>query len=468
VETGYNRVMSAHFVNIDRRTPMLFPPDLKEWLPEDSMVYFVTDAVEQLDINGFCVNERGTGSEQYPPAMMLTLLVYCYATGRFSSREIERATYNDVAVRYICGGTRHPDHDTICTFRVVNKAAFREAFGKILMLARELGCLKKVGGVSVDGTKIKANASKHAAVSYKRSGEMIEQLELEIDELMHKAEEADKNPLEDGLTIPGEIARRKERKEALEKARQVIEERYKEARQEKQAGYDEKKRNRDEQRKEGKKPRGREPEPPAEKPDDKNQFNFTDPESRIMRAGTKDHFEQAFNAQAVVDTEGSMLVLGQRVTTHVNDKEELAADVNCVSEDVREIRDASADTGYFSEKAVTAVEKEGRGPKVYCAVERQSHHRTIADILKKEEPEEPGADASVKEKMLRRLKTQEGKRIYKKRKETVEPVFGIIKSVMGFRQFLLRGLDKVSIEWNLVTLSYNVKRLYRMSGTAAF
>ena len=161
--------MSAHFVNIDRETPMLFPPDLKEWLPENSMVYFIVDAVEQLDIKKFSINERGTGSDQYPPSMMLSLLIYCYATGRFSSREIERATYNDVAVRYICGGDKHPDHDTICTFRVTNRAAFKEAFVKILLLAKELKILKNIGGVSVDGTKIKANASKHAAVSYKRA-----------------------------------------------------------------------------------------------------------------------------------------------------------------------------------------------------------------------------------------------------------------------------------------------------------
>lgn len=455
--------MSAHFVNIDRETPMLFPPDLKEWLPENSLVYFIVDAVEQLDIQAFAINERGTGSEQYPPSMMLSLLVYCYATGRFSSREIEHATYNDVAVRYICGGDKHPDHDTICLFRVRNREAFKEAFVKILLLAQELKYLKKVGGVSIDGTKIKANASKHTAVSYRRAGEMIEQLELEIEELTHKAEKADSAPLNDGLTVPDEIARRKDRKVSLEKARHVIEERYEEAKRQKQAEYEEKEKRRVEQQKNGKNPRGRKPKPPADKPSDKGQFNFTDPESRIMKAGTGDHFEQAYNAQAVVDTEGSMLILGQYVTAHGVDKEELFPAVQCVESDVRTVTDISADTGYFSEKAVTTVENNNTKQTVYCAVKKQSHHRTVDDLLKKAEPEEPSTEASVKEKMAYRLKTQRGKMIYKKRKETVEPVFGIIKSVLGFRQFLLRGLDKVNIEWNLVTLAYNVKRLHRIS-----
>ena len=154
---------------------MLFPPDLRDWLPEDSMVHFIIDAVETLDLKKFSVNNRGSGSAQYPPSMMLSLLVYCYATGRFSSREIEQASYYDVAVRYICGGDKHPDHDTICAFRLKNREVFKEAFVKVLMIAGELGYLKKVGGVSVDGTKIKANASKHSAVSYQRAGLMIEQ-----------------------------------------------------------------------------------------------------------------------------------------------------------------------------------------------------------------------------------------------------------------------------------------------------
>ena len=443
---------------------MLFPPDLREWLPADSIVHFIIDAVEMLDLRFFSVNHRGSGSPQYPPAMMLALLIYCYATGRFSSRAIEQATYYDVAVRYICGGDKHPDHDTICSFRLNNRAAFKEAFVKVLLLAGELGYLKKIGGVSIDGTKIKANASKHSAVSYKRAGEMIGRLEMEIEELTRKAEEIDDTPLDDGLTLPDEIKRREDRKASLEEARRVIEERYEEIRAQKQAEFEAKKKSRENQRKKGKPPRGKEPSPPDENPPAKNQFNFTDNESRIMKAGNGSHFEQAYNAQAVVDTEGSMLILGRYVTNHVNDKEELSPSVASVDSEVRKMSHVCADTGYFSEGAIRDVEGSEDGPTVYCSIEKQSHHRSVEDLLLKPEPLPPGDEASTKQIMAYRLKTKEGRERYKERKETVEPVFGIIKSVLGFRGFLLRGLEKVNIEWDLITLAYNLKKLHKLSG----
>jgi len=443
---------------------MMFPPDLRDWLPEDSMVHFIIDAVDMLDLEKFSINNRGSGSAQYPPSMMLTLLIYCYATGRFSSREIEQASYYDVAVRYICGGDKHPDHDTICTFRLKNREAFKEAFVKVLMIAQELGHLKKIGGVSIDGTKIKANASKHSAVSYKRAGIMIDRLEKEVEELTRKAEKIDSTPLSDGLTLPDEIKRREDRKKSLEKARKVIEERYKDTKAQKQNEYEKKKKDRDDQRKNGKPPRGRDPKPPKQDPPDGSQFNFTDDESRIMKAGNSKHFEQAYNAQAAVDTEGSMLILGRYVTNHANDKRELLPVSKSIDSKVREVTDICADTGYFSEEAVLTVEKNGEGPTVYCAVEKQGHHRTVEDLLLKTEPLPPVDGASVKEQMVYRLKTTEGRNKYKERKETVEPVFGVIKSVLGFRQFMLRGLDKVNIEWDLITLAYNLKKLHKLSG----
>ena len=454
--------MGATFVTVDRETLMLLPPDLREWVPEDHMVHFIIDAVESLDIQGFTVNDRGSGSPQYPPSMMLALLVYSYATGRFSSREIEQSTYYDVAIRYLCGGDKHPDHDTICDFRTRNRAAFKEAFVKVLLLAKEMGHLKKVGGIAVDGTKIMANASKHAAVSYKRAGEMVRQLELEIEQLTRKAEDADSVPLDTGLRIPDEIRRREDRKAKLLEARRVIEERYAEARGRKQEDFEARKKARDDQRSNGKKPRGREPEPPSENPPDKSQFNFTDSDSRIMKAGNGGHVEQAFNAQAVIDTEGSMLLLGGYVTNHANDKRELAAAVACVAPEVRRPDTVCADTGYFSEEAVKGIEAMEGAPTVYCAIERQSHHRTVGDLELKPLPEVPAETATVKERMAYRLKTPEGHGQYKKRKETIEPAFGIIKSRLGFRQFLMRGLEKVGIEWDLVTLAYNMKRLHRM------
>jgi transposase len=450
--------MSARYVTIDRETPMLFPVDMRDWLPENHLVHFIVEAVEQIDKGTFKVNRRGSGDEQYPPEMMLALLIYGYATGTFSSRRIEAATYSDVAIMYICGGKAHPDHSVICDFRIRNKEAIREAFTKVLVIARETGKLKKVGGISVDGTKIRANASKHRAVSYGRAGELIEELEEEVEELMKKGEEADSTPLEEGLTIPGEIGRREARRAALKGAREAMERRYKEAKEE--GGEEE------EGEKEGGK-RAKARDAGDERPPENYQYNFTDPESRIMKEGNGKHFEQDYNAQAAVDTEGSMLIVGGHVTNQGNDKKELVPGVTGVDNEIREVKTVAADTGYYSEEAVKEVEQvneegEQEGPEVYCAVEKGTHHKSVKDIEKKKKAGRPPAKQSKKQKMARKLKTKKGKKIYKKRKETVEPVFGIIKSVMGFRQFMLRGLEKVNTEWDLVMTSYNFKKLHKL------
>jgi transposase len=405
------------------------------------------------------VNTTGSGSEQYPPAMMASLLLYCYATGRMSSRVIEEATYSDVAVRYICGNSAHPDHSVICRFRTEHREAFKDIFTKVLVMAQEMGYLKKAGNISVDGTKIHANASKHRAVSYKYAVKMIAEAEAEVAQLIAKAEEADSRPLEDGLTIPEEIKLREERKAALEEAKKEMETRYEEAtgpQEEVTAG-------KGSGDNEGKKPGGSKKEKPLEE----YQYNFTDPESRIMKAGNGRHFEQSYNAQAAVDTE-TMLVAGEYVTNHGNDKQEMGRIAGSIDGGVYTAETVSADAGYFSEDAVKEVEKrdeQGKagGPLVYCAVGKQSHHRTVQDLEKQEEAPDVKAGGRVKEEMAGRLKSKEGKGIYKKRKETVEPVFGIIKQAMGFRQFLLRGLEKVNLEWDLVCLGYNLKRLFRLS-----
>jgi transposase len=453
--------MSTHYVNIDRETPMLLPPDLRDWLPEGHLVNFILEAVAMLPLHGFRVNQRGSGNDQYPPSMMLSLLIYCYATGRMGSRQIEAATYTDVAVRYICGGHAHPDHDTICEFRRKNGKLFEDSFVKVLAYAQELGVLKKRGGVSVDGTKIQANASKHAAVSYQRAGEMIAQLEMEVQELIARAEAADRTPVPEALKVPEEIARRQVRQAKLAEARAVIEARFEEKRQEQQSEYEAKQAQRETRRAQGQPMRGREPQPPPTAPEAGAQYNFTDPESRIMKAGNGDHFEQAYNAQAVVDTEGSMLVLGARVTEQANDKEQLVPTVQSMAPVVRDVTEVLADSGFFSETAVVQIEAN-EGPTVYAAMDKQGHHRTVADLVPKADPPVPSADASMKEKMRHRLQTASGKAKYALRKQTVEPVFGIIKAVMGFRRFLLRGKIKVSLEWTLVTLAYNFKRLFRL------
>jgi transposase len=455
--------MSARFVNLDRQTPMLLPCDLRDWVPADHIVHFILDAVEELPLNHFHVNHRGTGSEQYPPGMMLALLIYSYATGRFGSRTIEAATYSDVAVRYLCANT-HPDHDSICAFRTANEAAFRAAFVSVLQLAHHLR-LTQVGTVSVDGTKIQANASKHAAVSYQRAGEMIAQLELEVAELMERAHQAQARETQETLDIPAELVRREKRVAALQQARQVIEERAREMAAAQQPQYEAKAAARQQQRDAGKKPRGKDPTPPSPTPDPKAQFNFTDPESRIMKAGSGQHFEQSYNAQAAVDE--AMLIVGQRVSDAPNDKQELVATVAAISAVVApEVKAVLADSGFYSEAAVRAVEQKpdgtNTGMRVYAAVEKHSHHKSVADLLPQPDPAAPGPEASAQEVMAHRLQTAAGKALYKLRKQTVEPVFGIIKEVMGFRQFLLRGRAKVELEWTLVCVSYNLKRLFRL------
>jgi len=459
--------MPARFVTVDRQTPMFLPCDLREWLPAGHIVHFILDAVEQVPLHQFQVNHRGTGSEQYPPAMMLALLIYCYATGRFGSRTIEAATYSDVAVRYLCAN-RHPDHAVICAFRTANGPAFRAAFTQVLQLAHHLR-LTQVGTVSVDGTKIAANASKHAAVSYQRAGEMIAQLELEVKELMTRAEQADARETEAPLDLPAELQRREQRVAALQRARAVIEERAREVAAAQRPEYEAKVAARQSQRAAGKKPRGQDPTPPSVQPEPKAQYNFTDPESRIMKAGNGTHFEQAYNAQAAVD--GAMFIVGERVSDAPNDKQELAASVAAISPVAAAVQAVLVDSGFYSEAAVAAVEQKSDGTAsgltVYAAVGKHSHHKTVADLLPRPEPPAPGPDATAKEQMAHRLKTALGQALYRLRKQTVEPVFGIIKEVMGFRRFTLRGRAKVSLEWTLVCLSYNLRRLFTLRNQPA-
>ncbi|MEO5960692.1 MAG: transposase [Opitutaceae bacterium] len=460
--------MPARFVDLDRQTPMFLPYDLREWVPAGHIVHFILEAVEQIPTAHFQVNHRGTGSEQYPPTMMLALLIYCYATGRFGSRTIEAASYSDVAVRYLCAN-HHPDHASICAFRSGNEAAFKAAFVTVLQLAQHLK-LTKVGTVSLDGTKIQANASKHAAVSYARAGEMIAQLELEVQELLARAEQAENQETKDALDIPAELTRREDRKAALQQARQVIEARAQEMAAARQADYDAKQAQRQQERDEGKKPRGPEPKPPGGTPEPKAQYNFTDPESSIMKAGNGQHFEQSYNAQAAVDQ--ALLIVGARVSTAPNDKRELGPTVAAISPVVApQVGTILVDSGFYSEAAVQAVEQKADGPAtgrtVLAAVTKLSHHKTVADLLPQPEPPAPGPAATPKEVMAHRLQTAAGKTLYRLRKQTVEPVFGIIKEVLGFRRFSLRGHAKVSLEWTLVCVSYNLKRLFMLKTLAA-
>ncbi len=451
--------MAQKLINIDWDTPMLLPPDLRDWLPDDHMVHFVLDVVRSMDTSEFSINHRGTGSAQYPPSMLLALLVYCYATGRFSSRVIEEASWCDVAVRYICAGT-HPDHDTICTFRRVNRKAFEKFFVHVLEVASHSGVLKKVGTVSVDGTKLHANASKHSAVSHGHANKMLEQLENEVAILTQKAEEADGSkqvPCE--VNLPEEIARRKERMARIQEAVAVIEARHQEKLEGEKAAYEEKLAQREAARQEGRKPRGKEPKAPSEEVNPKDQYNFTDPQSRIMKAGNGKHFDQSYNAQAAVEVE-SMLVVSNHLSDRPNDKGELLPSLDAASRNGFTVEKVLADTGYYSEANTIGCGQRGIDP--YIAVARQSHGRSLESILGEDETPALPETATPKQRMAHKLRGKDAARLYGLRKQTVEPVFGIIKHAMRFRQFLMRGKENVTGEWNLVCTAYNLKRSFNL------
>ena len=457
--------MSARLVNVDHDTPLLLPADIRDWVKKDHLVHFVMDAVDELDVSSAVLNERGTGSAQYPPRLLLGLLIYSYATGMFSSRQIERATSENVAVRLLCADT-HPDHDTLCTFRRNNRVLLVRAFAQVLELAMKCGVLR-VGkmSVAVDGTKVLANASKHAAASYDWAAERMEELGLEIEQLVAKAENADSTPLEEGLSIPAEIARRQERKAQLAVARAEIEARAFARSALEREQYAAKMAERTAQRAAGKKPRGKDPQKPSGKPAGKEQMNFTDPESRIMPE-SGGGFEQCYNAQAGVEVE-SRLIVGVAITQAPNDQQQLEAGLAMVTAALGTApAQLLVDSGYVSEAAVGAVERNAQGEptgvEVLAAMGRQPHGRTVEELEQRNDPPAPGPEASFAEKMKHRVSTKAGRARYALRMQTVEPVFGIIKEAMGFRRFSLRGLAKVSTEWTLVTLAYNLRRLHRL------
>jgi transposase len=466
--------MAARFVTVDHDTPLLLAPDLRDWVAEDHMVHFIMDAVGLLNLDQAHINHGGTGSAQYPPAMMLGLLIYCYATGSFSSRKIERLTYDSVAVRFLCADT-HPDHDSICKFRTDNEALLTSSFNQVLECAA-LAKVLKVGSITLalDGTKILANASKHSAISHGHAIEQMQLLELEVEQLLQKARDADSTPLQDGLSVPEEVKRRTDRLAKMKEAVKVIEERAKARHKDELADYTAKMQRRAaKEDATGKKPGGHAPKPPKEEPRGNDQFNFTDPESRIMKAGSGEHFEQSYNAQAAVEIE-SRLIIAQHVTEAPNDKQQLEPTLAALSPVIESVETVLVDSGYYSESAVRNIEESSpqqqealSNTTVLAATKRQRHGRSVAELEKREDPPAPPPGASMSEVMAQRLETQAGKELYGQRKQTIEPVFGIIKSTMGFRQFMLRGKAKANLEWTLVTLSYNLKRLFHMRAQLA-
>lgn len=451
--------MQQKFVEVDRETLYLLPPSLQDWLPEGHLARFVVEIVEQLDLRSLKQAYAGRGSKPYNPEMLVALLFYGYSTGVFSSRKLERNTYDSVAFRYVAANT-HPDHDTIATFRRRFLSQLGGLFAQILMIAQQMNVLK-LGSVSLDGSKIKANASKHKALSYDHACKLEIQIKAEVAELLKKAESADRADIPDGMSIPEELERREKRLSGIAAAKAEIEKRAAERHAREQATYEKKVAERAKKEQEtGKKTKGKQPKPPKTGPTAKDQVNLTDEESRIMSI-SGGGFEQSFNAQAGVDTI-TKLIVEAHVTQQSNDKQQLKPTLENLStlpKELGTVTELLADSGYYSESNIIACEDKGVTP--YIAVDRQEHNQPPWDRFREPPPLPDDADSVTR--MKHRLRTIAGKAVYAKRKITSEPVFGIIKAVMGFRSFLLRGFESVQGEWNLVCMAFNIKRLHSLT-----
>lgn len=449
----------SNFRPIDRTTGFLLPPSVDEWLPERHLARFVVEVIDRLDLSGMTRAYRGSGSASYHPALLLGLLVYGYATGVFSSRKIERATYDSVAFRFIASNS-HPDHDTLATFRRRFLKEIEALFVEVLMLAREMGMLK-LGVVALDGTKIHANASRrHSALSYEHADKIEAQLKQEAAELLALAESEDRADVPDGMSIPEELAIREARLTRIAEAKAKIEARALARFAQEQAEYEAKVAAREAHTKaSGKKPRGKPPAPPQAGPTPEDQVNLTDEESRIMKVAGGG-FEQCDNAQAAVAS-SSMLVVAQGVVQEANDKrqvEPMVKALGALPEALGKPEVLLADNGYFSEANVACCGEASIAPLISPG--REKHHPSWRERFAAPLP--LPANPTALEAMGHRLTTPEGKQLYALRKQLPEPVFGIIKSAMGFRQFSLRGLQKVKGEWSLVTMAWNVKRMFSL------
>jgi len=443
-----------NFRPTNRDIDFLLPPSVDEWLPQRHLARFVVQVIEGLDLRAMTGSYRGSGEACYHSWLLLGLIIYGYATGVFSSRNLERATHDSVAFRFIAAN-EHPDHDTIATFRRRFLKQIEALFVQVLGVAREMGVLK-LGTVALDGTKIHANASRHSALSYEHASKIEAQLKAEVADLLGQA------AVLDGMQVPEELARREKRLAEIARAKAVIEARAKERHARERAEYEAKMAARDARAAQtGKKPGGRVPQPPVEGPLPTDQVNLTDEESRIMPVAGGG-FEQCYNAQAAVAA-GSLLVVAADVVQAPNDKQQLEPMLGKIAElpaELGKVGELLADNGYFSEGNVNACAAAGIEPVI--AMGREAHHPSLGERFAKDPP---AAENSTPVKAMRhRLQTKEGKKRYALRKQTPEPVFGIIKSVIGFRQFMLRGLNKVRGEWSLVTMAWNMKRMFALAG----
>jgi transposase len=452
----HHGIMALRLKNTDRNTALLLPPDLRDWVAEDDLVHFVIQAVERLPLSTFALNHKGCGDEQYSPHTLLALLIYCYANGLFSSRRIERATYRDVAVRYLTADT-HPDHDTICAFRRNNLEAIAAAFVDVLELAKELQLLS-LGVVSLDGTHIKANASKDKNVTYQRAQELRTQLRQDVQQLLQQAERADQQD-KDPQQLPKEIARREKLLQKMDQACARLEERAQARAATERAEYERKVAARQARGGSGPKPK-----PPSATPQPTEQINLTDPDARLMRKNEREGYTQSYNAQAVVDVGASRLIVGQCLSVCPSDAEQLEPDLESIPAGLGQPSTVLADCGFASKEVFQRLGQQQPPPELYVSVHREdAHAQRRYDYRPPEKLSTPRPITDpVLLAMAAKLKTPEGKKIYRQRARTVEPVFGIIKAALGFRQFLLRGINNVAGEWSLVCLAYNLKRLHRL------
>jgi len=450
--------MSRQFKSLDYEATLDTSVRLGDCLPPDHLARFVVDIVEQLDLQPLYAHYGSRGGAPYPPEMMIALLVYAYATGVFSSRKIEQATRETAAFRYLAGNFS-PDHDTIAAFRKQFLPELKPLFVQILLLAQAMGLLE-LGNISIDGSKIHADASKSKAVSYKRLLEMELFLQAEVNELFALAEQAD-SVLPEGMNLPDELARREDRLKRLAEAKALLLARAAERHEAELAEYEAKMRERAAREQQtGKKPRGKPPTPPMPGPADSDQYNFTDPESRIMKNSRDGGFSQQYNGQIAVEHD-SRLIVGFSLSNHANDQQEVAPTLSNMSKKLGAVKAAALDCGYFSQKNIQAFEAHKIEP--YIATGRDPHNQGWRSYFA-EAGEVPAEGASPKEKMAYKLRTAVGKALYRLRKSTVEPVIGIIKEAMGFRQFSLRGQEHVTGEWCLVCLAYNLRRLHVLQG----
>ncbi len=449
--------MARKFKTVDYAASLEQTVTMGDCLAPNHLARFIVAIIARLDLSTFYAVYAEQGGEPFAPEVLLGLLMYGYATGVFSSRKIEKATYESIPFRYTSGGY-HPDHDTIATFRKRFLNEIKGVFVQVLVIAQEAGAIE-LGNISLDGSKIHADASKSHAVSYQRAQELEAILAQEVAELFELGAQADQHDLPAGLNIADEIAFRQGRLVNLAQAQRVLEERAEERYHAEQTAYEAKLRERAAKAQEtGRKPRGATPKLPEPGPRAKDQYNFTDPDSRIMKNSTDQGFDQHYNPQVAVE-QVSRLIVGNTLSNHPNDYGAALPTLDAIPSQIGQPSAAALDNGYFSADNIEQI--EARGIDAYIATGREPHHRNWQAYFA-DAPTPPPDDASPREKMAYKLQTDIGRAIYRLRKSTVEPVIGIIKEVLGFRQFSLRGLSAAAGEWNLVCLAFNLKRLHTL------